>query len=1672
MAGEPVPLTRMPAGTAIGIIIGQITPGKDSGTWYDKVFLFGGLAILGITIVVGSVLITTGVVAGFGLGVFGAIGLGLGFLGVSSGFWINDNIIEPNLGNFFEKTDDLTSAEVGATVATDGSVSTESNGSDSDGGLNGVPFDDVKDIQFGTDSGDDDATFIIGGAISGSVIRIPGSPGEGDYLIRVNTTDVPRIQEIIDWALANRDLLEIISKNNLTLEDIISSGDSDGGGGGGNYSVTTGFLSGLNFGTGSGRTASTSIQDIQTAGPLIFDLDGDGLELLSLAEGIRTFDIDNDGFVEPLAWVGPDDGILVYDQENDGDVTAVEEFVFTSYVAGAQTDLEGLAFFDTNGDGNLSAADAEWVKFKIWKDANSDGVVDAGELQSLSAHDVTNIDLASATSSIAIAEGSIVNGQTSAARSSGPSLDAYDVALRGLTLGSRYISLSNDASLIDFEGDDTDILDWTATTALVFDLGVTSHAGHSNFAGVIGGVGDDTLTISLTTGGGVAGAEGADSLVGGVGDDILDGGDGADTLIGGAGDDTLFIDADDVLIDGGAGHDVLIAASGVALSLSLNTVNAEGAHGSSGNDNLSYVGTADILLLGQGGADTLTADAGDDLLEGHGGNDSLTSGAGEDIVDGGGGNDVIDAGGGDDVLTGGTGADTLIGGIGDDFFTFSRGDGVDQVTDVGGAADALIFGFEIDPDQLLVKLVGNDLVVGITDPDAPGTTFANLADKITIKSWATLSNRIESFVFSSNGFQLEAWSIDNWLAGDNGADALTAIGAGSWWINGGDGADTIIISSTADGSLIFGGLGNDTLTSNATDSTLVGGAGNDTLQAGSGIGGQTYIGGEGGDFIQPNGTGNNVIIYSANGGADAVGTLRSTDNIIFGAEFSLEDLIVSKVGEQLTIGVFDPNSPDTLAHNAVNRIKLLNYFDSLGGSTISVAGEFSIDNIGHVQTGNQLNNTYTGLATANNWLVGLGGADSLTGGTFKDILVGGAGNDDLRGKSGDDTLYGGDGNDSLRGENGNDTLYGGAGDDSLYGGDGSDVLHGGAGANLLNGSQGADTYYVGSEAANSQITEFGGDADQTIIDRIIFEDVSSVSDFKAWHAGDSLYFSDNLGGNAGYVYNHFHSTETFRRIEEIEFADGSIFKVDSDLTGGSGNDIVVGDNAINSLHGNDGNDVLFANNGDDSLRGENGNDTLHGGAGDDSLYGGDGADMLYGGAGVNLLNGSRGADTYYVGSEAANSQITEFGGDADQTIIDRIIFEDVSSVSDFKAWHAGNSLYFSDNLGGNAGYVYNHFHSTETFRRIEEIKFADGSIFKVDSDLTGGSGNDIVVGDNAINTLNGNDGNDALFANGGDDSLYGGAGADTLDGGAGANILAGSQGADTYYVGSEAANSLISEFAGDADQSIIDRILFGDIANVSDFKTWHTGNSLYFSDGLGGNAGRVYNHFHSTETFRRIEEIEFADGSIFQLDSDLTGGGGNDIVVGDDAINVLHGNDGDDALFANGGDDTVQGGGGADTLDGGAGVDTADYSDASDSVTVRLWNGTGTGNIAAGDTLANFENIIGSSFNDALVGANGANNVLSGGAGNDFLAGLTGDDTFIFASSDDIDTIDDFTPGMGTDDVIALSGFGASFDTFTEVFNAATESGGNTTIDFGSGDMLILTGVAKADLHQDDFLFA
>ena len=79
-------------------------------------------------------------------------------------------------------------------------------------------------------------------------------------------------------------------------------------------------------------------------------------------------------------------------------------------------------------------------------------------------------------------------------------------------------------------------------------------------------------------------------------------------------------------------------------------------------------------------------------------------------------------------------------------------------------------------------------------------------------------------------------------------------------------------------------------------------------------------------------------------------------------------------------------------------------------------------------------------------------------------------------------------------------------------------------------------------------------------------------------------------------------------------------------------------------------------------------------------------------------------------------------------------------------------------------------------------------------------------------------------------------------------------------------------------------------------------------------------------------------------------------------------------------------------LDGGTGIDTADYSNAAGAVRVSLTTPSGNTGEAQGDTLLNIEIIIGSEFNDVLVG-DAADNTFMGGDLLDNIFGFAGDDT-------------------------------------------------------------------------------
>ena len=135
--------------------------------------------------------------------------------------------------------------------------------------------------------------------------------------------------------------------------------------------------------------------------PIILDLDGDGIETISLANGTE-FDIDNDGDIDLTGWVGADDGLLVRDINNDGIINDASELFGEETIKEdgrtASDGYDALRELDSNEDGVINDDDDAFSELKIWQDGNSDGITDEGELLGLKEANVSEISLGTITS--------------------------------------------------------------------------------------------------------------------------------------------------------------------------------------------------------------------------------------------------------------------------------------------------------------------------------------------------------------------------------------------------------------------------------------------------------------------------------------------------------------------------------------------------------------------------------------------------------------------------------------------------------------------------------------------------------------------------------------------------------------------------------------------------------------------------------------------------------------------------------------------------------------------------------------------------------------------------------------------------------------------------------------------------------------------------------------------------------------------------------------------------------------------------------------------------------------------------------------------------------------------------------------------------------------------------
>ena len=130
--------------------------------------------------------------------------------------------------------------------------------------------------------------------------------------------------------------------------------------------------------------------------PLILDLNNDGVRTLGTDAGVQ-FDITGSGLLASVGWSSPEDGFLVRDMNDDGLINdGAEMFGEATVLANgerAQDGFEALSDLDTNQDAVVDNQDEAFNSLAIWRDANTDGVTDAGELLTLAQHGIESLNL-------------------------------------------------------------------------------------------------------------------------------------------------------------------------------------------------------------------------------------------------------------------------------------------------------------------------------------------------------------------------------------------------------------------------------------------------------------------------------------------------------------------------------------------------------------------------------------------------------------------------------------------------------------------------------------------------------------------------------------------------------------------------------------------------------------------------------------------------------------------------------------------------------------------------------------------------------------------------------------------------------------------------------------------------------------------------------------------------------------------------------------------------------------------------------------------------------------------------------------------------------------------------------------------------------------------------------
>jgi len=1316
--------------------------------------------------------------------------------------------------------------------------------------------------------------------------------------------------------------------------------------------------------------------------------------------------------------------------------------------------------------------------------------------------------------------------------------------------GSSTATVTVDVSIID-----QTIIGTNGNDVLIGASGNDTIIGLAGDDTLEGGSGNDIIRPGDNTFGD------GDFIVGGIGNDTIDfeTGQGWYILDYSGLSGSISVDLDIGQVDKGA--------NGTDTILNFESIDFNGGglqvNGTSGND--VYIGSNDpttwMQFRGGAGDDTITGGNGTERLDYR----NALVGVDVDLAaqiateDGFGGTDTIL--GGIDEVRGSNFTDVLTGSAADERFIGRTGD---DVIDGGGGWDTIRY------NRSGVDAVNVNLETGVATGTWSGVAFTHTLSNIESVAGSRNSDDV-----------ITGSSADNWLSGNGGNDQLfggdgndglnggsgndTMLGGtGDDWFNSGAGNDLIDggtgwdhVGYDNDPGGIIVNLSSTTQFGVASGQALDGYGGTDTLLNINSVSGsnhndiiigsddtsinETFNGMGGNDFLDGGAGWNHVGYWNSSDGvtvdlnlqdgttAQFVSASQGTDTLfgfsgLSGSVFN-DDLTGNADGNFLegnggddfidggagfdTAGYWNASAGVTVDLNIQDGLTAQAVGGGLGSDTlVNIEGVSGSNLYGDQLIGNDSNNWLTGEG-GNDILEGRGGVDNMRGGAGSDVFVFGPNSDqdsidDFSSVGGDQIDVSGYGISSLSGltisdDGVNTTIDFGGGNSVLLNNvlansisaadfvfSAISIIQGTSGDDVLTGTSGNDLYLTGDASFGN------GD----------WVNATAGNDTIDFETGQGFY-TLNYGNLAGPVSIDLSTatidkgvdgTDTLLNLGNIDYNNGGL-----GIFGTSANDVYIGQTDANSWT---------------QFRGGAGDDVMTGGAGFERLdYRGAAAGVTVTmsgvGSGTTTQDGFGSTDTFSGIEEIRGTNFSDVltgsvGNDRFITRLGDDIVDGGAGFDTVRYDRSGVDAMTIDLGTGTASGTWNGQAFTDTLTSIEAIRgsrtgddvitgsAADESLTgKGGNDtLDGGAGNDFLRGDSGNDTLQGGDGDDSFRGDSGNDLIFGGAGHDWIRESSGDDIIDGGAGFDTVsyrdnasssitYTGGNggAASTVTGTSTGTDTLTNVERV---EGTNFND--TFNGGDGDERFDAMGGvdviNGGAgwdqlAYQNMGNGSVGVTINFTGGGAGTAIDTDGNTDSFTGIEAALGSNGADVITGSVDSEQVFATHGSDTLDGGGGSDEINYGA------LWPQTQGAVVNLATETADDGAGGTDTILNFENVYGSNFSDTITGDAGNNNLnggfggndtLDGGAGSDWLSGGSGSDLFVFSNGNGVDTITDFQAGALTDDDIDLVGHSGA-NSLADVQNAATQVGSNTIIDLGSGDSITLLGVNVNDLHQDDFIF-